>query len=52
VNEVKFVKDVRKGRIKSMSHMIEVCNLKPEGRHHSGIDDSNNIARCVVSCLE
>jgi len=32
--------------------MLDLCKLELEGKHHSGIDDANNIARCVVRCLE
>ena len=35
-----------------MPHMLELCDLKLEGRHHSGIDDSRNIAACVIKCME
>jgi ERI1 exoribonuclease 3 len=50
-NDVKFVKDVRKPPVGGMPHMLELCGLKLEGRHHSGIDDSRNIAACVIRCL-
>jgi inhibitor of KinA sporulation pathway (predicted exonuclease) len=32
-------------RIKGMKDMLQKSNLKLEGRHHSGIDDTKNIAR-------
>ena len=32
--------------------MLELCNIKLEGRHHSGIDDSKNIAACAIRLLE
>ena len=51
-NEVKFVKDVRKPPVGGMPHMLDLCGLKLEGRHHSGIDDSRNIAACVIRCLQ
>jgi len=35
-----------------MPDMLDLCGLKLEGRHHSGIDDSRNIAACVIKCLE
>lgn len=50
--EVKFVKDVRKPPVQSMTHMLEVCGLELKGKHHSGIDDSRNIAASVVECLK
>lgn len=50
--EVKFVKDVRKPPVSGMGHMLELCKLELEGRHHSGIDDARNIARCAIRCLE
>ena len=43
---------MKKPPIKGMGHLLESCGLKLEGKHHSGIDDAKNIARCVVSCLE
>jgi len=35
-----------------MEHMLKLCALELQGNHHSGIDDSRNIARCVISCLK
>ena len=32
--------------------MIQRCGLKALGKHHSGIDDTINIARCVIQCLK
>ena len=54
VEEAKFndVKDVKKPPVKGMPHMLELCQLELKGHHHSGIDDSRNIAACVVKCLE
>ena len=52
VHNVKFIKDVKKPVIGGMPDMIELCGLKLEGRHHSGIDDARNIASCVIKCLE
>jgi hypothetical protein len=34
-----------------MAGMLESLGLKLEGRHHSGIDDSNNIARIVTKLV-
>ena len=50
-NEVVFVKDVKKPPVTGMPHMLELCGLELEGRHHSGIDDCKNIARCAIKCL-
>jgi inhibitor of KinA sporulation pathway (predicted exonuclease) len=35
-----------------MVEMLDELELKLEGRHHSGLDDSNNIARCVLNLLD
>ena len=35
-----------------MPHMLELTGLELEGRHHSGIDDSRNIARVALKLLE
>jgi inhibitor of KinA sporulation pathway (predicted exonuclease) len=32
-------------RIRGMKDMLKKSNLKLEGRHHSGIDDTKNIAK-------
>ncbi len=52
VNIVQHIKDVRKPPVGGMTDMLDLCGLKLEGRHHSGIDDSRNIAACVIKCLE
>ncbi len=52
VHEVKHIKDVKKPPVGGMPHMLNLCGLKLEGRHHSGIDDSRNIAACVIRSLE
>lgn len=52
VNNVQFVKNVKKPPVRGMTQMLELCDLKLEGKHHSGIDDATNIARSVISCLE
>lgn len=31
---------------------MDVLNLKVEGRHHSGIDDTRNIARCALKLIQ
>lgn len=38
--------------VKGMPHMLNLCGLELEGKHHSGIDDSKNIARVVLKCIE
>jgi len=37
---------------KGMLHMLEIANIPLQGSHHLGIDDSRNIAACVISALE
>lgn len=34
-----------------MMHMLEVLEIEHVGRHHSGIDDTINIANCVIKLL-
>jgi ERI1 exoribonuclease 3 len=41
-----------KPSVKGMEDMLDLAGLKLEGRHHSGIDDSKNIARCAINLLE
>ena len=31
--------------------MLDICGIKLEGRHHSGLDDSKNIAAIVLHCI-
>jgi inhibitor of KinA sporulation pathway (predicted exonuclease) len=50
--KIEFVRDVQRPSVKGMPHMLELCNLELVGKHHSGIDDANNIARVVVECLK
>ena len=38
--------------IDGMPHMLKTVGLELEGRHHSGIDDTINIARIVIECLK
>jgi inhibitor of KinA sporulation pathway (predicted exonuclease) len=35
-----------------MGEMLQKCGLELEGKHHSGIDDARNIARCVIKTME
>ena len=51
-NVFTWVKDVQKGPVTGMPHMLELCGLELEGKHHSGIDDAKNIARIAISTLE
>ncbi|GMH40427.1 hypothetical protein BSKO_08331 [Bryopsis sp. KO-2023] len=39
-------------KVRGMMEMLSECNLEHEGRHHSGIDDVKNIARCVGALLQ
>ena len=41
-----------KPAIGGMEQMLDAAGLKLEGKHHSGLDDSKNIARCVIALLE
>jgi len=45
---IKKCKPVTKG----MPDMLDICGIKLEGRHHSGIDDAKNISSIVISCLK
>jgi inhibitor of KinA sporulation pathway (predicted exonuclease) len=47
----KTIKDA-KAITKGMTDMLDMCGLKLEGRHHSGIDDAKNIAAIVLTCLQ
>jgi hypothetical protein len=38
--------------VKGMEDMLQLSGLKLEGRHHSGIDDARNLARCVIKQLQ
>jgi len=35
-----------------MGELLSLAGLELEGKHHSGIDDARNIARCLVKSLE
>mmetsp|Transcript_36867 Transcript_36867/g.105639 ORF Transcript_36867/g.105639 Transcript_36867/m.105639 type:complete len:168 (+) Transcript_36867:382-885(+) len=39
-------------RIDGMPALLQRCGLSLEGRHHSGIDDAINIARCWVHLIK
>ena len=47
VNIKKAFWTIKKSRAKSMVHMLETLGLALDGRHHSGIDDSKNIAKIL-----
>jgi 3'-5' exoribonuclease 1/ERI1 exoribonuclease 3 len=38
--------------IGGMERMLAACELELEGRHHCGLDDTKNLARCVIFLLE
>jgi inhibitor of KinA sporulation pathway (predicted exonuclease) len=40
-----YMKYYPSARIRGTKDMLKKSNLKLEGRHHSGIDDTKNIAR-------
>ena len=40
-----------KSEVRGMEEMLERCGLELQGKHHSGIDDSKNIARCIIHLL-
>jgi inhibitor of KinA sporulation pathway (predicted exonuclease) len=41
-----------KPAISGMPEMLQKSGLELVGKHHSGIDDARNIARCVIKTLE
>jgi inhibitor of KinA sporulation pathway (predicted exonuclease) len=47
INIKKVVAKYTNTSVGGMSEMLRVCELEKLGRHHSGIDDTKNIARCV-----
>lgn len=47
----KTIKDA-KAITKGMTDMLDMCGLKLQGKHHSGIDDAKNIAAIVLTCLQ
>lgn len=48
------ISNIKKARplVNGMTEMLDILDLELEGKHHSGIDDSINIARCVIKTLE
>ena len=38
-------------QVKGMPEMLDICGLKLEGKHHSGIDDSKNIASVAMHLM-
>ena len=51
-HDVVNVKDVKKPSVSGMPDMLKTCGLELIGKHHSGIDDSRNIAACAIRCIE
>ena len=47
-NNYKAFKRPRMG----MANMLKFLGLNLIGRHHSGIDDTKNIARCALKLME
>ena len=41
-----------KAQVTGMTQMLELCGLELEGRHHSGLDDSKNIARVALNLMK
>ena len=49
-NSTETIKKCRP-EVYGMTDMLEKCALQLEGRHHSGIDDSKNLARVAIHLL-
>lgn len=49
--KVETIKNI-KAQVKGMPEMLDLCKLELQGKHHSGIDDSKNIAACALKTLE
>jgi inhibitor of KinA sporulation pathway (predicted exonuclease) len=48
-----FVKIMKwKERSRGMMEMLEVLNIKHEGKHHSGIDDVRNICSICIQLIK
>lgn len=49
----KKVLDIKKAKpvVSGMTDMLRLAGLELQGRHHSGVDDTINIARCVIQSL-
>jgi inhibitor of KinA sporulation pathway (predicted exonuclease) len=41
-----------KERSRGMMEMLEVLNIKHEGKHHSGIDDVRNICSICIELIK
>jgi inhibitor of KinA sporulation pathway (predicted exonuclease) len=52
INIKKALSVLAKQKIGSMLDMLAYCDLELKGRHHSGIDDSMNIAACAIYMLD
>ena len=55
-NQIDFTKPATimnaKPQVKGMEEMLQICGLKLEGRHHSGIDDAKNIAAVALHLMQ
>ena len=38
--------------IRGMTDLLYELDIKLEGRHHSGIDDTRNISKCLIKMLQ
>jgi ERI1 exoribonuclease 3 len=47
-----YQKYTRKNKVGGMKSMLKKLDITLEGRHHSGIDDSRNIAKIVIHMLK
>ena len=41
-----------KAKIGGMTDMLDICGIKLQGHHHSGIDDTKNIASIAIHLME
>lgn len=51
VNIKLFYQSVLNKRVNSMEEMLQDLGITLEGKHHSGIDDSKNIAKILLNLL-
>ena len=51
-NVKRVFEQVYKIKAGSFKNMLEITNIELEGRHHSGIDDTRNIAKICVRLLQ
>lgn len=52
VNIKKAFTNITSIRARDMVHMLDKLGLTLDGRHHSGIDDSKNIAKILIELLK